>query len=708
VGSALVANLNTQYLNSQAGTYYLDCANFTGTLANARVQQSNVTQHEAALSIAAGSQLTGTLADGTVAQSNVTQHEGALVLAYTQLSFSGLTIGHVWRATSATTAGFGTISNAGFADNTIAHARLVNISQNQVLGRTAVGGGAVSAIATSALTGLAAGGITSGTFVDARIAASNVTQHEAALSIGAGQITGTLAKARLPSATAYEDEANTFTLTQAFNHATTAFTLTDTSVITNLNADRVDGNHASAFATASHAHDTADVTTGTFVNARISESSVTQHGSAVFSARDVADIGDVTITAIGAGELLKWSGTAWINNTLAEAGIPTLPINASDVSAGTFADDATYTFQNRLDVANGNVAIGIGDKANIHIDGVDGAIAAGGVGIFEAGGSLGISSRWGVVVYLDNDNNGTGNKFGVRANVASGGSDVFSVDENGNTTIDGAVAHTIHMDSTGNDAHTLSADSNRTTADSAILNLTGQWNGDDVSRILLTSGNDTTNKDDGKIAFQTQPDNATGLQTRMWILQNGQIEIIDGRFTVLAGTAAQTTEVCRFGHVGSPAAGNPILLGKMDASDRFLWQMWDGTTASPGFYLDHANDKIHILDLTEINYGTDEHLRINHSSATGSPLISFQQNGTQRSFIQHSDSGDTLIIASEYGDISFRTHTAGSEVQALRVGDDRRVYLDDGSTNEAEVAGVVVSTSAASGDYPEGTIWARV
>jgi hypothetical protein len=32
-------------------------------------------------------------------------------------------------------------------------------------------------------------------------------------------------------------------------------------------------------------------------------------------------IGDVTITSIAAGEILKWSGTTWINNTLAEAGI---------------------------------------------------------------------------------------------------------------------------------------------------------------------------------------------------------------------------------------------------------------------------------------------------------------------------------------------------------------------------------------------------
>ena len=35
----------------------------------------------------------------------------------------------------------------------------------------------------------------------------------------------------------------------------------------------------------------------------------------------LSDLSDVTITAIAAGELLKWSGSAWINQTLAESGI---------------------------------------------------------------------------------------------------------------------------------------------------------------------------------------------------------------------------------------------------------------------------------------------------------------------------------------------------------------------------------------------------
>ena len=43
------------------------------------------------------------------------------------------------------------------------------------------------------------------------------------------------------------------------------------------------------------------------------------YGGGVVNA--VSDIGDVTISSIGSGELLKWNGSAWINQTLTEAGI---------------------------------------------------------------------------------------------------------------------------------------------------------------------------------------------------------------------------------------------------------------------------------------------------------------------------------------------------------------------------------------------------
>lgn len=54
----------------------------------------------------------------------------------------------------------------------------------------------------------------------------------------------------------------------------------------------------------------------------------------------LGDITDVTITSIASGEILKWNGSAWINNTLAEAGIAAASHThaTSDITSGTFAD----------------------------------------------------------------------------------------------------------------------------------------------------------------------------------------------------------------------------------------------------------------------------------------------------------------------------------------------------------------------------------
>lgn len=57
----------------------------SGTMNDSRIAQSNITQHQAALSIGT-SQLTGTLADARVAASNVTQYQASLSIATSQLT----------------------------------------------------------------------------------------------------------------------------------------------------------------------------------------------------------------------------------------------------------------------------------------------------------------------------------------------------------------------------------------------------------------------------------------------------------------------------------------------------------------------------------------------------------------------------------------------------------------------------------------------
>jgi hypothetical protein len=55
----------------------------------------------------------------------------------------------------------------------------------------------------------------------------------------------------------------------------------------------------------------------------------------------VTDLSDTTLTAIATGEILKWTGSAWINNTLAEASIASIThahdgVDANVIDCGTF------------------------------------------------------------------------------------------------------------------------------------------------------------------------------------------------------------------------------------------------------------------------------------------------------------------------------------------------------------------------------------
>jgi len=56
-------------------------------------------------------------------------------------------------------------------------------------------------------------------------------------------------------------------------------------------------------------------------------------------ASTVGALTDVTVTSVGAGELLKYSGSEWVNNTLAEAGI----VATGDIGSTVQAYDANLT-----------------------------------------------------------------------------------------------------------------------------------------------------------------------------------------------------------------------------------------------------------------------------------------------------------------------------------------------------------------------------
>lgn len=283
------------------------------------------------------SQITsGTFDNARISEASVTQHEGALTITEAQISDLGTYLTSV--ALNDVT---DVVITGPIADNEVL-AWDTGTSRwiNQTLAEAAI---------AAAVHSHAASDITSGTLADARVAQSNVTQHQAALSITESQIS---------DFGSYESALG--------NPAGNGYVLSSTtggsrswvnpSSLTVGDADTVDGQHASAFAAAIHVHAASDITSGTFADARISQSSVTQHQAALtITESQISDLGtyltsvaldditDVVITGpVADNEILAWDTTTsrWINQTPAEAAIATaVHVHAaSDITSGTFDD----------------------------------------------------------------------------------------------------------------------------------------------------------------------------------------------------------------------------------------------------------------------------------------------------------------------------------------------------------------------------------
>ena len=194
----------------------LATSNLTGNMPNARIVSGNVTQHQGSLSIAT-SQLTGDMPNARIIVSNVTQHQGSLSIASSQLTGdmpnARIVVGNVTQHQSslsvATTQLTGTITNTQLAGS-ITNDKLSNSTVN--FGGVSVALGASNTtpafdlqhatnLPTSALTG---------DMPNARIIASNITQHQAALSVATSQLSGSITNAQLAnSSITVSDGSNT-------------------------------------------------------------------------------------------------------------------------------------------------------------------------------------------------------------------------------------------------------------------------------------------------------------------------------------------------------------------------------------------------------------------------------------------------------------------------------------------------------------------
>ena len=96
----------------------------------------------------------------------------------------------------------------------------------------------------------------------------------------------------------------------------------------------------------------------------------------------------------------------------------------------------------------------------------------------------------------------------------------------------------------------------------------------------------------------------------------------------------------------------------------------EGVTQPNLFWVDAGSNLVRLRSSSEI-------LRLEDSSATGNPYVSWYQLGTRRAFIQYVDGGDTFSIVNEYGPMRFRTGTGGTEVTRMTISSNGDILLQD-------------------------------
>ena len=135
--------------------------------------------------------------------------------------------------------------------------------------------------------------------------------------------------------------------------------------------------------------------------------------------------GDITMAA-AASQLVPGATSFSLRNTADSAD----NLIIVDAGAATFRSSASFS---------GDVTVGYNDTASILIQGTNGAIAAGEVGIFEAANHLSISAEGGVRVLLDNNADSVTEDFAIYTDVtAATGTPLFKVEESGFVGINSA------------------------------------------------------------------------------------------------------------------------------------------------------------------------------------------------------------------------------------------------------------------------------
>ena len=281
--------LDADTLDGEQGAYYLAWGNLTGvpstftpaahthaaadvtsgTFANARISEASVTQHQAALSVgwaqltgvpstftpaahthAATDIVSGTFADARVASTNVTQHQAALSIGWAQLT----------GVPSTFTPAAHTHDAADVITGTFAAARIPSLDASKIT---------TGQFGNARLSDIAASKITAGTL---NLSASEVRAN--ILRLTDNETTALTADGQL----IYDLSDGLYYRAASVNYK--VWSQQNDGAGSGLDADLLDGQHASAFATASHTHAATDITSGTLDSARLPDLTVADFAGA--------------------------------------------------------------------------------------------------------------------------------------------------------------------------------------------------------------------------------------------------------------------------------------------------------------------------------------------------------------------------------------------------------------------------------------------
>jgi len=220
----------------------------------------------------------------------------------------------------------------------------------------------------------------------------------------------------------------------------------------------------------------------------------------------------------------------------------------------------------------------------------------------------------------------------------------------------------------------LTIEDTDTTAGSQRPHIVFQGNGTEIGRIrvLDTTGMQFATGSSTSLAMTIDQSQNVGIGTtspshKLHVVSAGNGEIKAER---TSGAAILTQAQSALGRFGTTTNHNLQLMTNSNTGITI------DTAGKVGIGTTSPSVELHVKGGAEV-------FRIEETSSTGSPFMTFFQNGTRRSLIQHLDSGDLLSLVSEFGGIRFMTASDGTEVERMRIDSSGQVGI--GTTSPARL-----------------------